>query len=89
MILETTYETKEIRKEINAFIGKPFSLMEAIKLRGIGSKRMVVREFSPKMIEYKQTNTDRQFINIELRSRGVIVYIRKNYRHFAWLIPYH
>ena len=89
MILETTYETKEIRKEINDFIGKPFSLMDAIKLKGIGSKRMVVREFSPNMLDYKQVNSDRQFINIELRSQGIIVYIRKNYRHFAWMIPYH
>ena len=89
MILETTYETKEIRKEIDEHIGKSFSLMETIRMRGIGSKRMLVKELSPNMMEYKQRSMDRQFINVELRPKGIIVHIRMNYRHFAWLIPYY
>ena len=42
--------------------------MDAIKLKGIGSKRMS-REFSPNMLDYKQVNSDRQFINIELKAK--------------------
>jgi starvation-inducible outer membrane lipoprotein len=89
MVIETTYENKEIRKKINDFIGPSFSLVESIKLNGIGSKRMLVKEFSPNMHQYAQSNQDRQFINVELRPNGIIVHIRKNYRHFAWSIPYY
>jgi hypothetical protein len=81
MVIETTYENKEIRKKINDFIGPSFSLVESIKLNGIGSKRMLVKEFSPNMHQYAQSNQDRQFINVELRPNGIIVHIRKNYSH--------
>ena len=41
-----TYKNKETEKEINAEMGKPFGLIEKLRLGGIGSRRMIIENFS-------------------------------------------
>ena len=42
MVLDTTYYNKEHKQLFDNFVGKPYTFFEAIKRRGIGSKRMIV-----------------------------------------------
>ena len=88
-IHDTTHQTKEINKLINDEMGKPYSFIERIKMRGTGSSRMIVECFSNDLDYLNNKLSDTQYANIELRPRGIIVRINKSYNTFAWTIPFY
>ncbi len=89
MVLETTYNSKENKEIINDLVGKPFSLFQSIRLRGVGSKRMIVDEVSPNMTNIINKVSDINYANIELRPKGILIMINKGLRNFTWVIPYY
>ena len=89
MVLETTYNSKENKEIINDLVGKPFSLFQSIRLRGVGSKRMIVYEVSPNMTNIINKVSDINYANIELRPKGILIMINKGLRNFTWVIPYY
>lgn len=89
MVFETTYSDKEITNSINNIVGKPFSFFQSLKLKGIGSKRMIVDQVSPNMQAYINTVSDLTYANIELRPLGILIRINKGLRNFTWTIPYY
>ena len=46
MILNTTYTNKDHDKLINNLVGRPYSFLKKLQLRGIGSGRMIIDNFS-------------------------------------------
>lgn len=89
MILDTTYHDKEHKKIIEGLIGKPYGLFESFKLKGIGSKRMIVEKVSPNMQQYINQVSAITYANMEMRLGGIILYINKGLKNFSWIIPYY
>jgi hypothetical protein len=89
MVLDTTYKNKEHDNLINDLVGKRFSFLQSFKMKGIGSKRMIIDAVSPNMKSYTNTISDVNYANIEMRSRGILIYINKGLRNFTWVIPYY
>ena len=89
MILETTYNDKKQDELINDLVGKPFGLIKAFKMNGIGSKRMTVENVSSNMRNIINTVSDTTYANIELRPKGILLRINKGLRNFTWVIPYY
>lgn len=83
-----TYKNNETEKEINAEMGKPFGLIEKLKLGGIGSRRMIIENFSEDIKNLKLKVSGIQYANIELRPNGIIVHINQGIYTHAWTIPY-
>ncbi len=89
LILNSTYHNKDHKKVITDLIGKPYSFFEAIKLKGVGSKRMIIDKVSPNLQPYLNRVSDINYANIEMRPGGIIVYINKGLQNFSWVIPYY
>ncbi len=89
MILETTYRNKGNKKIINDLVGKPFSILQRLKLNGIGSKRMIIDEVSPGLKSYLNSVADINYGSIELRPNGILVAINKGLKNYTWIIPYY
>lgn len=89
MIFDTTYSNTETTKSINNIVGKPFSFFQSLKLKGIGSKRMIIEDVSPNLRQYLNTVSDTNYANIELRPIGILIRINKGLQTFAWTIPYY
>lgn len=89
MILDTTHTNKDHAKFINDLVGKPFGLVQSIKMGGIGSKRMMVKAVSPNMQQYLNAVDDVNYANLELRPNGVLIRINKGLKNFTWVIPYY
>ena len=83
-----TYKNKETEKEINAEMGKPFGLIEKLKLGGIGSRRMIIENFSEDIKNLTLKVSGIQYANIELRPNGIVVHINQGIYTHAWTIPY-
>lgn len=89
MLFNTTYTNKEDAELINDLVGKPFRVIDALKMRGIGSKRLMIAETSPNMQKYLNTTSDINYANIELRTGGILIHINKGLQNFTWAIPYY
>ncbi len=89
MIYNTTHTNKEADAIINDLLGKPYSFIKAIKMGGVGSKRMVIEEVSPGFSNYMNSVSDINYGNLELRDAGIIVHINKGLQNFSWPIPFY
>ena len=89
LILETTYTNPDHDQLINDLVGRPYSILQRIRMNGIGSKRMIIDEVSPNMHEYMNSVSDLNYGNIELRPGGILIRINKGLRNFTWAIPYY
>jgi len=89
VIFNTTHTDKETSKEIDTLLGKPFTLLQSIKLKGTGSKRMIIDEVSVGFKNIINTVSDLNYGNIELREKGILVHINKGLRNFSWAIPFY
>jgi len=88
MIFNSTYTDKEKKLEVEKLIGKRYSIFSSIRLNGVGSKRLIIEETSPKFKEIIIQKNDLIYSNIEIRYRGIIVYIAEGLNRFSWAIPY-
>lgn len=89
MILDTTYTNKSHDALINDLVGKPYGFFQAIKMGGIGSKRMMIEEVSPNMKQYLNTTATINYANLELRPSGLLIHINKGLKNYTWAIPYY
>jgi len=89
MVLNTTHSSKKNKELINDLVGKAYTFIQSIKLKGIGSKRMIIDDVSPNLKEYLNTVSDINYGNIELRPNGILIYITKGLQNFTWVIPYY
>lgn len=89
MIFNTTHNNKEDTATINSLLGKSYNFITAIKLGGVGSKRMIIDAVSPGFLKVLNAVSDVNYGNIELREKGIIVHINKGLKNFSWPIPYY
>lgn len=89
MILETTYHNPKHKEIIKDLIGSPFSLVQKLKLGGVGSKRMIIEEVSPNMASMLNQVSDVNYANIEIRRKGILIMINIGLKNFTWIIPYY
>lgn len=89
MVVETTYYDKETKQIIEDLVGPNFSFIQKLKMNGVGSKRMMISEVSPNMKHLLNTVSDINYANIELRPKGILIYITKGLKNFTWVIPYY
>ena len=89
MIYNTTNRNKEAEAIFNDLLGKPYSFFEAIKLGGVGSKRMIIEEVSSGFLKMMNTVSDINYANIERREKGILIHINKGLKNFSWAIPFY
>jgi len=89
MIFNTTYKNEDYLFESDQQLGNSFSLMERIRLGGIGSGRLMIHQISPKLKLGKLEFSEIDYGNIELRPKGIIVHYTSKLERFSWVIPYY
>ncbi len=89
MLVNVSYNNKDITRKIEALVGKPFTLKERIKMRGIGSSKLIITETSIQIYNLMVLDSNRNVCNIELRPNGIIVGFRSLLESYALVIPYY
>ena len=89
MIYNSTYTDIEKDIETDNLVGKKYNLIKSIRLRGIGSKRLIVEELGINFKKLIQQKNDIIYSNIELRKKGIIVYVVDGQKRFTWVIPFY
>jgi hypothetical protein len=83
-----TYKNKENEKLINHEMGNAYSIINKLKLGGIGSRRMIIEHFSENINHLKLKVSGLQYGNIEIRPNGIILHINQGIYTYAWTIPF-
>ena len=89
MIFNTTHKNKDAEATINDLVGSAYTFFEAIKKKGVGSKRMMVSDVSPNFRNIMNVVSDINYANIEIRKKGILVHINKGLKNFSWAIPFY
>jgi len=89
MIYNTTYSNQDYDKNSLIIVGKKFTLLERIKLGGIGSGRLIIKKMSAKLDLGNIGFSEIDYGNIELRPKGIIIHYTKKLERFSWIIPYY
>lgn len=89
MVFNTTYKNEDYTIESASLVGNKFTLLQRIKLGGIGSSRLIIDKTSPKLNLGKLKFSELDYGNIELRPKGIIVHYTRKLERFSWIIPYY
>ena len=89
MLLNTTYTNKDNDATIDNLVGSPYSFIKKLRMKGIGSGRMIIDKVSPKLERALLNGPDINYANIELRPKGILVRITRRLDNFTWIIPYY
>ena len=89
MLKNLSYKDPKIEKEINSLVGNEFSIFERLKLNGTGSQKMYIKKCDNKIYELLRNDYELSICNIEIRPKGIIVYIRSNLETYGLIIPYY
>ena len=89
MLVNVSYNNKKVQNTIDEAVGKPFTLKQRIKMRGIGMGRLTITEASVHINNLLILDNNRNLCNIELRPNGIIVGFRSLLESYALVIPYY
>ena len=88
MLFNTSYKNKDYVKEANRLTGKAYSFLEKLKMRGVGSRRLVVEELSSLITPKNMQEIDVSFASIELRPKGIVIHFTNRLDRYSWIVPY-
>ncbi len=89
MLANVSYNNSEVTRKIDLEVGKPFTLKERFKLKGIGRSKLIITETSIQIHNLLILDNNRNQCNIELRPNGIIVGFRSLLESYALVIPYY
>ena len=89
MLINISYNRPAISEKISAEVGKPFTLMERVKLRGSGSPKLQITSSSIDIHNLLILDNNANVCNVEMRGSGIIVMFRSLLETYALVIPYY
>ncbi len=88
LLRNVTYNNPDIKNEINRLVGKSYPLIQRFKMRGTGSPKYLITGASNSFMEKLMLDNNLNYINIEIRPGGIIVFFRSLLETFGWIIPF-
>lgn len=89
MLVNVSYNNKEITRRGDTEVGVPFTLKERWAMGGIGSPKLFITETSIEIRNLLILDNNTDTCNIEIRPKGIIVRFRSLLETFALVIPYY
>lgn len=89
MLLNVSYNNKEITNKIDREVGKPFTLKERFAMNGIGSPKLFILDCSNEIKNLLILDNNTNYCNIELRPKGIIIRFRSLLETYGLIIPYY
>jgi hypothetical protein len=89
MLLNVSYNRPKIKAQIDESVGKAFSLMDRIKMGGIGSGKLFINSSSVQIHNLLILDSYVNTCSIEMRPKGILLSFRSILETYALIIPYH
>ncbi|WP_299440222.1 hypothetical protein [uncultured Aquimarina sp.] len=89
MLVNNTYRDPDLKKNLTKQVGKPFTIMQRIKLGGIGSPKLHITECSKEITNLLIADSSINTCNIELRPKGILVGFGVRLETYLLVIPFY
>ncbi len=89
MIKNLSYNSNKTKSLLFELVGRPLSLIERLKLRGIGSNKLVITDASKDIIDLLRLDNNINYCNIEIRKHGIIIRFRSLLETYGLIIPFY
>jgi hypothetical protein len=89
MLVNVSYNKPDLKEKINQEVGKAFTLLERIKMKGIGSGKLFITSTSIEIHNLLILDKYLNICGIEMRPDGIIVTFRALLETYALVIPYY
>ena len=89
MIFDTSVKSERIENQIDSLVGKPLTVWQRLKTGGNGSRRMTIYDCSHDIRKIIDGHSGINFSSIELRSKGIIIFLKKRLNTYSWPIPFY
>ena len=89
MLKNLSYKDPQIEKQINSLVGEEFSLMKKLKLKGTGSRKLYIKKCDNEIYDLLRNDYELRVCNIEIRPKGIIIYIKSKLEIYGLVIPYY
>ena len=76
MVYNISYNNKKIKNIINDSLGHAYGIIDKIKLRGIGSQRLKIKDASLDINSLINKNSNTNSCSIELRPKGILIHFK-------------
>lgn len=87
-LFNVTVWNRRTTKLIQQLVGKKYSVIQAIRLGGIGFRRMSVIGCSDRLETIWHPQAEQRMCGIEIRQGGIILRFKSRNEVFAWVIPF-
>ncbi|MFV8224910.1 hypothetical protein [Christiangramia aquimixticola] len=88
MLVNVSYNRPALTEKINKQVGRPFTLMERVKLKGSGSPKLEITSTSLEIHNLLILDNNANNCNVEMRRKGIIIRFRSLLETYALIIPY-
>jgi hypothetical protein len=89
MLHNVSYNRPNIKAEIDNSVGKAFSLVDRIKMGGIGSGKLVITQISKQIHNLLILDSYRNVCSIEIRPKGIILNFRSILETYGLIVPFY
>jgi len=89
MLVNVSYNNRDLTRKIDNEVGKPFTLKERWAMNGIGSPKLFITETSMEIGNLLLLDNNLKCCNVEMRPKGIIVRFRALLETYALVIPYY
>ncbi|MGI9547595.1 MAG: hypothetical protein ACR2MM_10185 [Flavobacteriaceae bacterium] len=89
MLVNVSYNNREITGKIDQAVGKPFTLRQRWAMGGIGSPKLYIRASSVEIRNLLVLDNNLDTCNIELRPKGIVLRFRSLLETYALVIPFY
>ncbi|MGB5227801.1 MAG: hypothetical protein WBN55_06020, partial [Eudoraea sp.] len=89
MLVNVSYNNRDLTSKIDNEVGKPFKLKERWAMNGIGSPKLFITETSIEIGNLLLLDNNLNSCNVEMRPKGIIVRFRSLLETYALVIPYY
>ena len=89
MLRNVSYNNSIISNEIEILVGKQFTILERIKMKGIGSSNLLIQYSNDKINNLLNLDNNFNKCNIEIRPKGIIIRFKVLLETYALVMPYY
>ena len=89
MLVNVSYNNKEITQRVDDEVGKPFSLRQRLQMGGVGSPKLFITASSVEIRNLLILDNNLDSCNIEMRPKGIILRFRSLLETYALVIPFY
>lgn len=89
MIFDITYRNRKTQLDIESLTGKSFPFLERIKMKGIGTSKLILKTATHNIEKLFLECNDTRYVTIECRPKGIVVGFSTRMKIYVLAIPYY